>query len=342
MSSAIGPTRGQATVETVLGILVFVTVLVFGIHFAEITTLEMKVTEAAASAVWDSTSGQMHVVPFSYSQVNRSVSQARDSAQARYADFDGRSSRPGGSPPTQVFTKASDLKVSCGVGGGVPYSATLAMPFFWGIYRDNGGMWCSAEGRVQSFGASQIGSFLEGGNGFFQAKHKEGTALNTGTKVCAVNRPRGLNGPCVGRFGMLIDDWGLANSGQENGNCPALPYGIPCLTNINYWTAVMLAYEANSVIWNTQNGADANLIRGVFLASPSPSWSVLSSPTSFYMSFMGEDRGFLGFTPWSGDGSSWFWQSSPFYWMPTYAISYGQRHGCYLGKDCNTSTADRP
>ena len=57
------PRRGQAIVEATLGILVFISVLLFGLHFAEITFTQMKVTEAAQAAIWDSTSGQMHVLP---------------------------------------------------------------------------------------------------------------------------------------------------------------------------------------------------------------------------------------------------------------------------------------
>ncbi|MBS1150350.1 MAG: putative pilus biosis operon protein, partial [Myxococcaceae bacterium] len=55
--------RGQAIVESVLGILVFISVLMFGLHFADVTFTQMKVTEAAQSAVWDSTAGQMHILP---------------------------------------------------------------------------------------------------------------------------------------------------------------------------------------------------------------------------------------------------------------------------------------
>ena len=52
--------RGQATVELALGLLIFVTVLIFGIHFAEMGFLSLKVTEASASAIWDATAYQTH------------------------------------------------------------------------------------------------------------------------------------------------------------------------------------------------------------------------------------------------------------------------------------------
>ena len=37
--------------------------LVAGIHFAEVTVTQMKVTEAAQAGVWDSTAGEMHAMP---------------------------------------------------------------------------------------------------------------------------------------------------------------------------------------------------------------------------------------------------------------------------------------
>ena len=52
--------RGQAVLEMSLGALLFVTVLLFGIHYAEVTFTQMKVTEAASSTMWDVTAGKMH------------------------------------------------------------------------------------------------------------------------------------------------------------------------------------------------------------------------------------------------------------------------------------------
>jgi hypothetical protein len=52
--------RGQGTVELAIGLLVFVTVLIFGIHFAELSFLSLKTTEAASYAIWDSTGRRVH------------------------------------------------------------------------------------------------------------------------------------------------------------------------------------------------------------------------------------------------------------------------------------------
>jgi len=336
--------RGQATVETALGLIVFITVLIFGIHFAELTVMQMKVTEAAASAVWDSTQGQMHSLPFSYSEVNGSVGTAQASAQARYSDFDGRRAVTRGAGPSEVFTRGSGMQVTCGVGAGLPaYTLGVApIPLFGTVvYRDNGGMSCSAEARTQAFG---FGPFLEGAGGFFQASQKTGTAMNSGMKVCAVGRPSGLNGACRGRFSMLIDDWGLANGsalgGTEGSICPSLPFGFPCVgMNMPYWTLVNSIYTPWSLMFGGQNGADANLLRAAMGSLPPTIWiPIVASPTSFHMSFYGEQTLHMGWTPWVGDGGGWYWQTSPHLWFPTYMAAYLSREKCYLGKKCNQTS----
>ncbi|MHB8875657.1 MAG: TadE family protein [Myxococcaceae bacterium] len=328
--------RGQAAVELALGMLVFVTILMFGIHFAEITTISMKVTEAAAAPVWDATSGRMHTIPWSYDPggaVNRAVSDAR----ARYQDFDGRISQNGTTGPSQVFTQASGMQISCRVGGVNTYwGQLLPLPFIPVIYRDNGGMSCTAEARISTYNIPT--SYNEGAGGLFQDSHKSGTALNSGIKVCAVGRPAGLNGPCQGQFGMMIDDWGLADSQQEDGICAMipLPFGIPCVPNINYWSAVFAIYQMNGA---GQGSAHQALVQQVVGSTP----LFMSNVTDFYMSFMGEESFFLQLVI-AGDGGDIVWWTSPFLYMPpSYSISWGMRKNCYLGLDqCASSTLAMP
>src|SRR5207249_4993558 len=54
---------GQAAAEAAIGMLVFVTVLMFGLHFAEVGYLTVKIQEAANGALWDTTAKKMHDIP---------------------------------------------------------------------------------------------------------------------------------------------------------------------------------------------------------------------------------------------------------------------------------------
>ena len=85
--------RGQSTVEMALGLMVFVTVLVFGMHFAEVGFLSIKVQEASAGALWDTTARRMHTLPKDFAPLQTAMDQAGAQAQQRYQDFDGRTSR---------------------------------------------------------------------------------------------------------------------------------------------------------------------------------------------------------------------------------------------------------
>lgn len=353
MRTSAPSTRGQALVETSLGLIVFITILIFGIYFGELTTLQMKVTEAAASATWDSTAGQMHNFSYNYDQVNGTVANAATDADSRYVDFDGRMGVDTGSL-TQVFTSARNLRVSCRVGGEFPRYENPADNVVFnaaGVFEDNGGMSCNASAEVAAVGASDWGTFLEGGDGFFQAAHKDSAALTGGMRVCAVGRPNGFNGPCDGRMAMMIDDWGLAG-GDESRSCPILPVwggNVPCI-NHNMWNAPFRVYQWNSLWRRSTNNADYDLVRRVYGATPPPwlfrhpgGFPVMPfTPTSFFMNYMGEEGLFRGALAFAGDGSSRMWQTTPFEFVPTYAAAYATGSGCYLGKDCNNSTANQP
>ncbi len=356
--------RGQAIVETALGILVFVTVLMFGIHFTEVTFTQMKVTEAASAAVWGSTSGQMHIMPRtigSFAGAGARVAASRADAQNRYDDFDGRTGTNATALPQQIFSTArpGSMRINCRMGAGLSQSgATFALAMVeLPVYDDNNGMYCTAEAWIDNGGVSKIGTFLEDANGFFNnrgdASHKQSVTAVNGYHVCGLNKSGSVNGACRGEYAMLIDDWGLASGGNEASACPVMPYGIPCV-NLNYWSSAWLGYTANSAIWGTTSGADYRLLQGVV---GTPFWPggnlgasiIPGNPTSFYMTFCGEDIGggglcsglFMAFTPWHGDGSWWWWQTTPFVAWPTYGVAWAARSQCYLGQDCG-STANSP
>ena len=176
--------RGQAMVETVLGILVFVTILMFGIHFAEVGYLSLKVQEASASALWDTTSAKMHELPGDFGSQSNAISSAGDSATGRYKDFDGRTSKSGGSAPVQVFTSAGGLTVECKEAGGISFAPSASTK---GVYKNSGGMTCSSK-AVLSPTSRLTKSFLDQGQGsLFQVAHLTGGVI----PVCGVGRAKG-------------------------------------------------------------------------------------------------------------------------------------------------------
>lgn len=338
--------RGQAVVEMALGSMIFVTVLLLGIHMAETVVTQMKVTEAGSSAMWDVTAGTMHSWPMDTSPTGAAINAAYTQATSRYRNFDGRvvaaSVRP--TPAlTQVLTSAQNIQVRCTQGAGLSYFPTFMMPQYRLVYRDVEGVQCNAEADVRHGGVMKIGSFLEDGNGFFKAKQLDGRGAGSSGvyHTCAMGRARG--GSCPQQLSMMIDDWGMSNGGDNGGGvCPVLPFGIPC-PNLPYWSSTALVYSLVSIPAGVQSGADMNLVRAVYGMTPFYI-PFISSPTSFYMTFMGEETLFNGVTPWATDpiGWSWVWQTTPFVFWPTYAAAYYASSGCYLGQPCNTSTAAMP
>src|SRR5512140_3083538 len=105
--------RGQAVVEAALGILVFVSILVWGIPLAEMGYLAPKVHEAAASAMWDTTAELMHKHPNDSTPRKQAIKNAGSKAEGQYAAFDGRTNGKKSGNISLVFTGAGDLKVDC-------------------------------------------------------------------------------------------------------------------------------------------------------------------------------------------------------------------------------------
>lgn len=202
--------RGQAAVETALGILVFVSILVWGIHLSEIGFLAPKVHEAAAAAMWDTTAERMHIHPNDYSPRQNAVGAAGSGASSRYSNYDGRSSVSGG-PAPQVFTRPGGLTTQCDFDPLVNMDQRRLQAFPGG----NGGMACYGNGSFQVINFPR--EFMDqGSEGFFKVKNYP-PGLNTIT-VCAMGR--GDNGDCsAGKLAMLLDDWGLAGAPNENRDC---------------------------------------------------------------------------------------------------------------------------
>jgi hypothetical protein len=313
------------------------------------------VTEAASSTMWDVTAGApgegFHTWPVDTSPTGTAVALAQTQGQARYASFDGRvvaTTRRTTATWAQVFTTAKNLKVECSVGAGLNYFPTLAMPQMRLAYAEVGGVQCSARADIANGGlGGKIGNFLDtgsGGKAYFkpQAYAAQGAAAGGTIRTCAMGRSSG--GTCPKQLKMMVDDWGLSEGGGTGANaCPVLIWGIPC-PNMEYWMSTNLVYQATSIIWGTESLSDPgyNLVRTMYNRAPPPIWiPFISSPTSFYLSFVGEELLFQTITPWATDpvGWSWVWQTTPFVIWPTYAAAYAQSSGHYLGQPTGSTPA---
>lgn len=195
--------RGQATTELALSSLVFVTVLLFGIHFAEAGHAMLKTKEAAAFALTHASGERTH--SFTLSNVTSGNTFAPFApaasgavAQARY-----------GAGWSGVLTQVEGTRVSCRADdtvsfevqrpGGLTPNSNAALSYLRGVYRDRGGVSCTARGTLSLFRVPS--SFAEGGDGFFKEQHAKLADL----PVCGAGMPK--NGNCPGRLATLTGDW---------------------------------------------------------------------------------------------------------------------------------------
>jgi hypothetical protein len=290
--------RGQSLVETSLALMVFVTILVFGIYFAEVGALTLKVQEAANFAMWDATGRVLHNPAGGDWGRRGVVADAEAEAAARYVDFDGRERMGGtGMPIQQAIARAQAIQVDCRpalagrVEGLPPSSAEVSpgvSPLGDAMSVGTEGMSCTASSRMRG---SRVGRFMEER---FQEAHRRAATVFT---VCAAGRA--TNGRCTGRFSMLLDDWGL--SGVAEGRaCPlSINTGAEC-ANVDYYRWTERIYRANG-----GGGGAGSALAGLVGAE-----SV--NEDQFFMSFRGEEDNYeedLGSTHAGGQPR---WETTPF------------------------------
>jgi len=200
--------KGAAAVETALGILVFVSILVWAIHFAEMAYLAPKVHEAAASALWDTTGELMHRLPTDYRPRRQAIRDAGPKAEGQYSAFDGRMNGKRGGRISLVFTGAGDLRVRCNQEnvGDTTQNNFTAYP------GGEGGMgcWASAQFKVINFPKS----FLDRGDGKMFKEENYPPELNELT-FCSFGRANG-NSCQQSKIAIMLDDWGLSGAQNEN------------------------------------------------------------------------------------------------------------------------------
>ncbi|WP_224369066.1 TadE family protein [Hyalangium versicolor] len=312
--------RGQAVVELALGLTVFVTVLMFAIHFAEVGYISLKVTEASHSAMLDATGYKLHDWPQDDGPATFAALQAGQKADERYKDFDSRRSSAGSGTLTQVFTQATGMSVSCQIGGGPGFGPGFLTQ---DAYSDNGGMTCLSSADITAIRLPT--EFLEHANqGFFSRQHYKPTPIH----VCGIGRAAG--GSCPGQLTTMLDDWGLSG-GSEGRMCALIPdMPLPC-ANKAFWKMAASVHLRSGAGLGFAGSTLAQSIVGML---PFPFF--FGGENAFWMSAMGEESGMVQPLPSEG----WIaWPTSPglvpggLSGIP-YTVAYFQRDSCFLGKDC--------
>ena len=287
--------RGQAIAELVLGLAVFITVLIFGLHFAEVSHLALKTHEAMAAAAWDATSYRVErpgvdgVDPGAWYDVSRiAAPRVTTTTNARYADWDGRQSTSGSTGPTQVFTRANGLTTTCTRNGNPAYGflvpATAGAP----TYGEPGALSCVSQGSVSALNIPT--SFLQDADrGFFSVAHVRRDTFT----LCGLGRPTG--GTCRGALNLLLGDHGLTSGNNESEECVVRDEDVPgetCANRVFYG----LAHNTwdRSMGWT---GAPEDFARSVTGSAPP------GRVTGFYMSFRGEGA--------FGETQERLWQTQP-------------------------------
>lgn len=325
---------GQAVVELALGLLVLVTILVAGIHFAEYGFLWVKLEETANFALFDETNVQMHST--SADSWNKwfagapggEIADLSNRVEKRYRDFNGLSSVDSSPTVTQVFTRASTLRVSCQRYTGPKLEMDLdpaSLATFNGAFQaasaENAGLVCQVGASLSRYRFPE--HFADGADGkFFKVKTVASAAI--GSTACAAGRPSG--GDCSGRgYRMLLDDWGFQGA-SEAGQCPLSSSG--CSANPGYWRMAKGLFDASG----GSVGADGTaLAQGIIGFSP-------ADETKFWMSFVGgEGIGHGPFTDFHTSDGSTEWPTTPYNdpnSIKTYKPAYDTNHECFLGWDC--------
>jgi hypothetical protein len=261
-----GQRRGQATVELALGLLVFVTVLLFGIHFAEVGWLSLKVQEAGAWAVWESTGlktqniAARDLVPFNQTVAPGGLGVTTTN---RYQDFNGLSSVTGSPFIGGALVKGSSLTATCQADATLKFAPTRTVDAAGGRgpYFDEGGLSCQVVARLD--GIRIPSAFVQNSaDGFFKADHNNPAPYF----FCAVGGRSGGN--CRGRLSILTNDWGFAGDAESSG----CRIGNPC-TNTTYRDAV-------SAMWTGGGNAGKAFAEAHAGAAP-------TSAMDFYFSYAG-------------------------------------------------------
>jgi hypothetical protein len=290
-------------VELALGSIVFVGVLLIGIHMAEYAQLSLKVQDAQTYAIWDASirrvqsrevNGATGIVPFKRTLDGTTGVGAM--AQIRFADFNGLSSTSNGDVISRALTQGSGVEVRCEAEDSLRFdpSPTAAV-----VMRREGGLNCVAEAKVKAINVPK--RFLQNDNGgFFEHKIVRSQPI----PVCGMGLP--VNGNCRGSLAILTNDWGLANEETDECklSCAASPYR-----------------GMISRMWGGGGGAGAAFATKYAGGAP-------TNASEFHFSYSGVESGMLDYV--GGEGTPTFITGGAGAGM----VPKMTRPKCFLGKDC--------
>jgi hypothetical protein len=290
--------RGQATLELALGSIVFVTILLFGIHFAEFGWLSLKVQEAQTWAIWEATGPRVQRLPTRDTMpFDNTLATLGTRATANYGDFDGRAGTNGSAVITQALTRASGMVVECREGptlnGGENFAPSTTIG---NLYSDRGVVQCTANAEIDPFRVP-IRFLQQANNGFFNAAHRNPGA----TRICGLGPMSGAN--CAGSLNILTN---------ENGAQPVAATGCGLGAAV-YCNAVQSMYGFG--------GGAAVALANTF-AGHAP-----ASPGEYNFAYSGEESNYLSPTFGHGPAGPFNTGSPGIGLVPNPRVA-----GCFLGK----------
>ncbi|MEW6434046.1 MAG: hypothetical protein AB1730_21300 [Myxococcota bacterium] len=300
--------RGQAVVELALGSVVFVVVLLVGIHLAEVAQLSLKVQEAQAFAVWQSTQkrvqhrnldGSTNTAPLR-ATLNPSTGVGGE-AKRRYEDFNGLDTVERGAVIKQALTRGTGVQVRCEVDDTLTFEATpTARP----VMLNEGGLRCTSRASLEAIRMPR--SFLQAGSGGWG--FRASLFRTEPIPVCGIGFAR--NGACTGALAVLTNDWGLVT--EETRSCP-----LNCPASVYRGTVQQL--------WSGGGGAGAAFASRYAGSAP-------TNASEFHFSYSGIESDYFDYV--GGEGTPTFRTGGP-------AIGGGMvsQHStagaCFLGRnDC--------
>ncbi|MBL8957965.1 MAG: pilus assembly protein [Myxococcaceae bacterium] len=350
--------RGAATVELALLSLVFVTVLLFGIHFAELGALKLRVQQAGNFALWSATGDRAHRLAGA-SPVFLDANALRDgqgnspaqAARERYRDFDGTRSAPS-NRVTLATARASGLRVRCRPTALAVQPSTVPIQRLASAYRyarwggrEVDSISCTAQARIDLVNVPS--SFAEGADGLFDEPHPRRPFID----VCAFGRANG--GTCPGGMPIAVDDWGLqGDDGDESAEC-----GFDCSMlgagNQAYKKTVERLYENYKQVNSTGSVNLQTFVKTLFTANPNAPGLMAQVPVDerdFRFAFIG-DRGTREFeittrevdVVGTGAGPTQHvdhhWATTPY--STRYRAAYRDRENCFGGLPCDKPAFDK-
>jgi len=301
--------RGQAAVELALGLLVLVTVLLYGIAFAEWGVAVQKVKGAAAFAISTAHGQRTHL--FSNANVGAGdtfqpfdAPRAGNRTAQRYRDFDPLT--PGGTGRwTQAMVQARNFTSQCRATNAVSFRLQRAGnshrgpsgdPMMNAVfnYLDNrferrGGVSCTARAELALINVPS--SFAEDGNGFFQASH----AVRGVIALCGAGFPNPSSGACPGDLVALTGDWAI--EGALSGPQAELNEDVPSATaagvNRPFKELVREVWQRNGRDQGNANERMMRLLTGI--TGPGQTSGPFGDPyietDDFHMSYSGDRLG---------------------------------------------------